>query len=46
MKELKDSLPLSMEYFSSPELTKKIEDINEEYIDFDELLKLMQEIRY
>lgn len=39
--QMAQSLPLMMQYFSSPQLANQIADINEEYIDFSELVHML-----
>ncbi|MGH7744522.1 MAG: portal protein [Candidatus Dormibacteria bacterium] len=39
--QMAQSLPLLMQYFSSPQLAGQVADINEEYIDFGELVHML-----
>jgi hypothetical protein len=39
--QMAQSLPLLMQYFMSPQLANQVADINEEYIDFGELVHML-----
>lgn len=39
--QMAQSLPLLMQYFMSPQLASQVADINEEYIDFGELVHML-----
>ena len=42
--QMAQSMPLLMQYFSSPQLATQVADINEQYIDFAELLHMLTDV--
>jgi hypothetical protein len=42
--QMAQSMPLIMQYYSSPQLAAQVADINEEYIDFSELLHMLTDV--
>jgi hypothetical protein len=42
--QMAQSMPLIMQYFMSPQLTNQVADINEEYIDFSELIHMLTDV--
>ena len=42
--QMAQSMPLLMQYFMSPQLASQVADINEEYIDFGELVHMLTDV--
>lgn len=42
--QMAQSMPLIMQYFSQPALAEQVADINQEYIDFGELLHMLTDV--
>jgi len=42
--QMAQSMPLIMQYFMSPQLANQVADINEEYIDFSELIHMLTDV--
>lgn len=42
--QMAQSMPLIMQYFSNPALAQQIADINQEYIDFSEMLHMLTDV--